>query len=170
MPATDWILISVLAVSLVIGAWRGLVYEVLSVLGWVASFYAAQWLAPQVAVMLPIQSASESIRYAAAFLVVFIAAIFTCGLIAFLLKKIVQSIGLRPIDRMLGAAFGLFRGLILLLVATVVINMTALRSSEWWRESQGAPALTAILKGLKPALPERFGQYIGQARSPGDFF
>ena len=161
MAAVDWILMGVLGFSLLLGAWRGLVYEVLSVLGWVLSFYAAQLLAPQLAELLPIRSASESIRYAAAFVLIFIASLFACGLLAFLLKKLVQSIGLRPVDRTLGAAFGLVRGLILLLATTVVINMTALKASDWWQESKGALALTAILKGLKPALPERFGQYLG---------
>ena len=161
MAATDWILIGVLGFSLLLGAWRGLVYEVLSVMGWVVSFYAAQWLAPQLAEFLPIRSASQSLRYAAAFILIFIASLFACGLLAFLLKKLVQSLGLRPVDRTLGAAFGVVRGLILLLAATVVINMTAFKTSDWWQESKGAPALTAILKGLKPALPERFGQYLG---------
>ena len=151
----------VLGFSLLLGAWRGLVYEVLSVLGWVVAFYAAQWFAPPLSELLPIHSASESLRYAAAFVLVFIAALFAWGVLAFLVKKLVQSIGLRPVDRTLGAAFGVVRGLILLLAATVVINMTALKTSDWWQESKGAPALTAILKGLKPALPERFGQYLG---------
>lgn len=161
MAATDWILMGVLGFSLLLGAWRGLVYEVLSVLGWVVSFYAAQWFAPQLSELLPIRSASESLRYAVAFVLVFIAVLFAWGLLAFLVKKLVQSIGLRPVDRTLGAAFGAVRGLILLLAATVVINMTALKNSVWWQESRGAPALAAILKGLKPALPERFGQYLG---------
>lgn len=160
MAAADWIFLGVLGFSLLLGAWRGLVYEVLSVFGWVVSFYAAQWFALQVAELLPIRSASEPVRYAAAFVLIFIAALFTWGLLAFLLKKLVQAIGLRPVDRTLGALFGLLRGLILLLAATVVINMTVLRNSDWWLESQGAPVLAATLKGLKPALPERFGQYL----------
>jgi len=156
----DWILLAVLLVSLVVGAWRGLVYEVLSVLGWAASFYVAQWAAPQVATLLPLQSASEPVRYAAAFVLIFIAAVFAAGLLAFLLKKLVEAMGLRPVDRTLGAAFGLVRGLIVLLAATVVISMTALRSSNWWLESQGAVALTATLKGLKPVLPEQFAKVL----------
>jgi membrane protein required for colicin V production len=144
----------------VLGAWRGLVYEVLSVLGWAASFYAAQWFAPQVATMLPLQSAAEPVRYAAAFVLVFIAALFAAGLLAFLLKKLVEAMGLRPVDRTLGAAFGVLRGLILLLAAAVVMNMTALRSSSWWQESRGAPLLEATLRGLKPVLPEQFAKYL----------
>ncbi len=160
MAAVDWILLGVLVFSMVLGAWRGLVYELLSVLGWAVSFYVAQWLAPDVATRLPIQSAAEPMRYAAAFVLIFIAAVFAAGLLAFLLKKLVEAIGLRPVDRTLGAAFGLLRGLILLLAATVVMNMTALKTSGWWQESQGAAALTATLKMLKPVLPEQFARYL----------
>ena len=145
---------------MLLGAWRGLVYEVLSVLGWALSFYAAYYYAPVVAGMLPMPSSSEPVRYAAAFVLIFVAAIFTAGLMAFLLKKLVAAIGLRPIDRTLGAAFGVVRGVILLLAATVVIDMTALKTSDWWQESKGAPLLSATLKGLKPVLPEQFAKYL----------
>ncbi|ABM36408.1 CvpA family protein [Polaromonas naphthalenivorans] len=160
MTPLDWILAGVLVFSLLLGAWRGLVYEVLSVLGWAASFYAAQWFAPQVALLLPWQSASEPVRYAAAFALVFIAAVFVAGLLAALLKSLVEAIGLRPVDRTLGAAFGVLRGMILLLAATVVIDMTALQSSAWWQESIGAQTLTATLADLKPMLPGQFAKYL----------
>ena len=145
---------------MLLGAWRGLVYEVLSVLGWAASFYAAQYFAPVVAGWLPLQGSSETVRYAAAFVLVFVAAVFIAGLFAFLLKKLIESIGLRPVDRTMGAAFGLVRGVILLLAAAVVIDMTALEKSVWWQESKGAPVLNATLKGLKPMLPEQFAKYL----------
>lgn len=156
----DWILLAILFLSMVLGAWRGLVYELLSVVGWVASFFVAQWAAPRVATLLPWQSAPETARYAAAFVLVFVAAVFAAGLLAFLLKKLVDAIGLRPVDRTLGAAFGLVRGLILLLAATVVIDMTALKASAWWQESQGAAVLTVTLRGLKPMLPEQFAKVL----------
>jgi DedD protein len=56
--------------------------------------------------------------------------------------------------------FGLVRGVVLLLAAAVVVNMTPLRTAAWWTESMGAGVATAALKGLKPVLPERFGQYL----------
>jgi len=156
----DWILAGVLGFSLLLGAWRGLVYEVLSVLGWAASFYAAQWFAPQVARLLPLQSAADPVRYAAAFVLVFVAAVFVAGLLAALLKSLVDAIGLRPVDRTLGAAFGVLRGVIMLLAATVVIDMTALKSSAWWQQSTGAQTLTATLTSLRPLLPEQFAKYL----------
>jgi len=156
----DWAFLGVLAVSLIIGAWRGLVYEVLSVLGWALSFYLAQWFAPDLAGRLPLQGASEPVRYAAAFVLIFVVAVVLAGLLAVLFKKMVEAVGLRPVDRTLGAAFGLVRGVILLLALTVVINMTAFKSSIWWQQSQGAEVLTAALKGLKPVLPEQFAKYL----------
>lgn len=160
MATVDWVFLAVLVFSMLLGAWRGLVYEVLSVLGWAVSFYAAQYFAPMVAGWLPLQSSSETVRYAAAFVLVFVAAVFAAGLLAFLLKKLIEAIGLRPVDRSMGAAFGLVRGAILLLAAAVVIKMTALEKSAWWQESKGAPVLNATLKGLKPVLPEKFANYL----------
>ena len=160
MTAVDWILLGVLVFSMLLGAWRGLVYEVLSVLGWVVSFFVAQWFAPDLAARLPVQSAADPVRYAAAFVLIFIAAVFAAGLLAFLIKKLVAAVGLAPVDRVLGAAFGVLRGVVLLLAATVVIDMTALKTSDWWWESKGAPVLTATLKALKPVLPEQFAKYL----------
>ena len=160
MVTVDWVFLAVLGFSMLLGAWRGLVYEVLSVLGWLVSFYAAQYFAPVVAGWLPFQSGSETVRYAAAFALVFVAAVFIAGLLAFFMKKLIESIGLRPVDRTMGAAFGLVRGVILLLAAAVVINLTAFEKSVWWQESKGAPVLNAALKGLKPVLPEQFAKYL----------
>ena len=76
MASTDWILVAVLAASMLLGAWRGLVYEVLSVTGWIAAFLLAQWFAPDVAEQLPMQNSGETLRYAAAFVLVFIVSVF----------------------------------------------------------------------------------------------
>lgn len=160
MTTLDWALLGVLVLSMLIGAWRGLVYEVLSVMGWAVSFFAAQWFAPAVASMLPLQSASQPVRYAAAFVLVFIGVLVVCSLLTVAIKKLVQAVGLRPIDRTLGAGFGVLRGVILLLAATVVVNMTALKNSAWWQDSAGAGVLNTTLIALKPMLPEQFAKYL----------
>lgn len=160
MATTDWLLLTLLAASMVLGAWRGLVYEVLSVLGWIAAFLLAQWFAPSVADMLPMSKSEQTLRYAAGFVLVFIASVFAAGLLSALMKKVISVVGLRPVDRILGAMFGIFRGLIFLLALTVVVHMTALQESDWWLESRGGPMLMTLLKGIKPMLPEKFGAYL----------
>jgi len=156
----DWVLLAVLVLSLLVGLWRGLVFELLSVLGWVAAFFLAQWFAPDVATLLPMASASQPTRYAAAFVLTFIVSVFVAGLLASIVRKMVAAVGLRPVDRVLGAVFGVVRGLVLLLAVAVAIDMTPLKDSPWWQESTGAPVLSAALKGLKPALPEQFSRFL----------
>lgn len=160
MTTLDWVFVAVLAVSFLVGAWRGLVYEVLSVMSWIAAFIVAQWLAPEAAGWLPVDRAPEAGRYAMGFIVVFIAVVFAGALLAWLIKKLIEAVGLRPVDRTLGAAFGLVRGAILLMAVAVVVNMSPARSALWWTESKGAGVSLAALKGLKPVLPEKFGQYL----------
>jgi membrane protein required for colicin V production len=160
MAVLDWIFLGVLILSLVLGAWRGLVFEVLSLAAWAVAFVVAQWFAPDVAAMLPMAGAGDAVRYAAGFVLTFILAVFAGGLIASLVKRLMSAVGLAPVDRALGAAFGLVRGVIILLAATVVVAMTPLKSSGWWQESVGAGVSSAVLKGLKPVLPQEFGKYL----------
>ncbi|KRD25585.1 colicin V synthesis protein [Acidovorax sp. Root275] len=160
MAALDWIFVAVLLASMLIGAWRGLVFEVLSLLGWVVSFFVAQWFAQDVAALLPMGESADSLRYAAGFVVVFVASVFACGFVTWLAKKLVDAIGLRPADRTLGAAFGVLRGVVVLLAVAVVVGLTPMREALWWQESQGAPVLAEVLKGLKPALPDEFGRHL----------
>ena len=160
MPVLDWIFGGVLLGSLLLGVWRGLVYEVLSAVSWMAAFVLAQWFAPEVAQKLPMTGAGEAVRYAAGFVLVFVASVFVGGLVATLVKKLFSAVGLQPADRALGAAFGLVRGVVLLLASTIVMGMSPLKTSEWWTESVGAGLSMAALKGLKPALPEEFGRYL----------
>ncbi len=160
MSSTDWILLALLAASMLLGALRGLVYEVLSVMGWIAAFLLAQWFAPTVSEKLPMQGSGETLRFAAAFVLVFIASVFAAGLISALMKKLISAVGLRPVDRILGAIFGACRGLIWLWALSVGVHMTALHESEWWLESKGGPMLMTLLKGLRPMLPEKFGAFL----------
>lgn len=160
MTYIDWILLGILVLSFAIGALRGLVFEVLSVFVWIAAFVLAQWFAPEVAAKLPMAGTAQSLRYAAGFVLVFVGTAFVAGLLVQLIKKMVAAVGLRPVDRTLGAIFGLLRGAILLLAIAVVINMTALRSQADWQASQGATMLTELLTRLKPLLPQDFGKYL----------
>jgi membrane protein required for colicin V production len=160
MPTLDWIFLAVLLFSLLLGAWRGLVFEVLSVLSWIAAFVLAQWFAPDAARFLPMAGATEAIRYAAGFVLVFVASIFLGGLVAFVAKKMIAAVGLSPADRALGALFGLVRGAVLLLALTVVVGMTPLKTSQAWQDSMGAHVASVVLSGLKPVLPQEFGKYL----------
>lgn len=160
VAAFDWVCIAVLLASLLLGAWRGLVYEVMSVLGWIAAFFVAQMFAGSLAAHLPSESLSEPVRYAAAFVLLFVLGAFVGGFVASLVRRLTGAIGLRPVDRTLGAVFGVLRGVVLLLAVAVVVNMTTLHEGAWWKESFAANLSTDLLGRLKPALPEEFRIYL----------
>ena len=82
LSAIDWLALFVVVASLLLGLWRGLLYEVLALAGWVIAFLAARWAAPVVGGWLPMGESSEPLRYAAGFALVFIATAFLCGALA----------------------------------------------------------------------------------------
>jgi len=156
----DWALLAVLLLSALLGLWRGLVYEVISVAGWVAAFVLAQAYASEAAAWLPMDGFSAPLQLAAGFAVVFLLAAFAGGLVAWMVKKLVESVGLRPVDRVLGGAFGLVRGTVILLGLAVVVSMTPLQQEGGWQASRGAGVLSATLHEVKPLLPDAVARYL----------
>ena len=122
--AVDWILLAVLGLSLLLGLWRGIVQEVLSLAGWVAAFYVSQMYAPKAAAWLPMEGSSQMLRYAAGFVVVFVAVLVATALVSWIVKKLLSAVGLGLLDRFLGSLFGLMRGVVILLAVTVFVGMT----------------------------------------------
>ena len=160
MAPFDWIAIALLVVSMLLGLLRGLVFEVISLVGWVVAFVAAQWLADDVGRWLPMGDPTGSWRYAAGFVLVFVGIAFAIGLVAALTRKLVAAIGLRPVDRILGGVFGVARGAVVLLAVAVVVHLLALSESAWWHGTRSAYVLDAALQGLKPALPVKLASYL----------
>jgi len=160
MTGIDWVLAALVLLSALVGLWRGLVFEVLSLLGWIAAFFVARWLAASVGVYLPLQGLSDPMRYAAGFALTFIAALLAAGLLAALVRKVVSAVGLRPIDRVLGAAFGALRGVVVLLAVALVVDLTPFKRSEVWQQSLVAPVLALALGGLKSAWPDSLGRIV----------
>ncbi len=156
----DGLLLAALLLSVVIGLWRGLVYEVLSLAAWVAAFLVAQAQARTVGAWLPLDGLSEPLRLAAGFVLVFVGVAFAGGLLAWLVKKLVASVGLRPIDRVLGGVFGLLRGVVILLALSVVMGLTPLRSEAWWQQSVVAQSLDHSVHAIKPLLPSEMARYL----------
>ena len=160
MAFFDWIALVLIAASMVIGLWRGFFYEVLVLVGWIAAFVGAQWFADDVARWLPVGEPEAPWRYAAAFILLFIAIAFVGGLVAALVRRLVTVVGLRPVDRTLGGLFGAARALVALLAFAVVVHLLELGQEAWWQQSMSAPWLDAALQGIKPALPQKLASYL----------
>ncbi len=156
----DWVLLAVLVLSAAVGLWRGLVFEVLSLLGWVAAYIAAQALSSTVAPLLPVGVADGPVNQGAAFALVFVLSLVIWTLLSRLLRLIVHATPLQLIDRVLGGGFGLLRGVVLLLAVATVVALTPAARSPHWQASQGAGLLAGLLQALKPLLPESVARHL----------
>ena len=154
LPWLDWLLLAVLAASVVLGFVRGLVYEALALAGWVVAWIAAQWAAPPLAPHLPLGEPGSALQFGAAFALAFLLALVVWGLLARLVRMLVHATPLSLLDRVLGSGFGVFRGLVLLLAVATVVMLTPAAQSDPWRGSHGAQLLGQALDSLKPLLPE----------------
>src|SRR5699024_10678959 len=83
---------------------------------------------------------------ACAFVIVLILAGFAARGVSALVGKTL----LRPLDRLLGAVFGVLRGVLVLLALAIVVSYTPIASSAVRRESHGAAWLNAPLHELLP--------------------
>lgn len=159
MSALDWVFVVILVGSVLIGALRGLVFEVLSLISWVLAFFAARLWGAEVGMWLPMQEMDEGVRIAAGLVIVFVVAIFALGLVIRIIGKLVQIVGLRPFDRTLGALFGALRGVLLLVLIALVFMLTSMRESQIWNTSVFAPYLVSAVSVLRPWMPQEMGRH-----------
>lgn len=156
----DWTLLAVLALSVVVGLWRGLVFELMSLVGWVVAYVAAQLVSAQVAPHLPIGLPGSALNLGAGFALTFVGVLIAWTLLARLVRLLVHATPLTLIDRTLGAAFGLVRGGVLLLALATLVAFTPAARSQPWQDSQGAAWLRVALQGIKPVLPAEVARHL----------
>jgi membrane protein required for colicin V production len=163
----DLMLLGVLALSVLVGLVRGFVFEALSLAGWVVAYFAAQWLAPVIGERIPIGAPGSSANQAAALVLGFFAAFLLWSIMVRLLRSLIRATPLSIIDRLLGAAFGCVRGVVILLALATLVAMTPLAQAPQWQASHGVRLLHLCLAELKPLLPEAAARWLPGAGPAG---
>ncbi|NRF70806.1 CvpA family protein [Aquincola sp. S2] len=156
----DWSLLAVLTLSVLIGLWRGLVFELMSLLGWVVAYIVAQAFSPALGTYIPIGTPGSALHQGVAFAITFVLALVVWSLLARLVRLVIHATPLTLPDRALGGAFGLLRGVVLLLVVATLVTFTPAARSAAWTDSKGAAWLGSLLKGLKPVLPAEIVRHL----------
>ncbi len=147
MNWADIIIISIILVSTVISLFRGFVREILSLVAWIVSFWAAATFAPQVATLLESYLSIPTARTILAFIGVLVVALVLSGLVNTMIGRLIEKTGLSGTDRMLGGIFGLLRGVAIVAVVVLIAGLTQIPGAPWWQQSQViAPFETAALQ------------------------
>lgn len=155
----DYGVLAIVAISLLIGGWRGVVGEILALVAWIAAFVAARIWAGEAGGLFVAWIPEALGRLLAGFVTVFVAVLVLFALASWLLSLLLKTVGLRPLDRVLGALFGIARGVLVVWVAVLLAGLTALPQQPGWRQAVLAPpfetAVLAALPWLPPELAKR---------------
>jgi membrane protein required for colicin V production len=160
LSSIDWVLLGVLVLSALLGALRGFVAEVLSMVVWIAAFWLAFVYGADAAQALQPQMQDPAGRMLLAYALVFIAAMVTGGVVTWLVGKLVRSIGLGGVDRFLGMLYGLLRGIALGCVLVLVLGFTALPREPQWNASPLVPEYQRGAEWIKDWLPEAASKHV----------
>jgi membrane protein required for colicin V production len=143
MTAADWIIVVVIVLSVVQAAISGFFHEAFGIAGLILGYLLAAWNYERLAARYAPYLKSMWLGEIGAFLVIFLAVLLVAGIAGRITRHIVKEAGLSFVDRILGGALGLLRGI--LLVAVVLTSMAAFTpTSMWLKGSELAPYFLVV--------------------------
>ncbi|MBI1889123.1 MAG: CvpA family protein [Burkholderiales bacterium] len=160
MTIFDYLVLFVLICSIVISTMRGLIKEVLSLLGWIVALVVANAYGEQLANLLPDALPGNATRLIVAFVGLFIGVRLLMALLTMAVDAVIKNSGISVVDRGLGGLFGLARGLIIILAAVLVCGMTAIPKQPFWKEALFSPLAETAARTIKPFLPGTIAAYV----------
>jgi membrane protein required for colicin V production len=164
--AFDWLLILIVAYSMVGAFRRGLVRAIFGLLGFIGGFQVATWSYTTVAEWITASRLHVSLATAriVGFLLVVVVVAVALEVLGWLLQKTLRRVGLGPFDRLLGVAFGFARGC-LIGIAVLMATTTLAPQSETVTTSVLSPYLFAVAHDVSFLVP----QYLQQLMETGAF-
>ena len=161
LTALDIVVLLLIVVGGLAGLARGFVTEVLSLLAWVAAFFAVRLLYPAGAKLALRLTHTESGAAILAFAVIFLVTFIAFRMVAAELSDRTRSSVVGPVDRALGLGFGAFKGLLFGAVIWLVLGMamdTVASGSPrpgWLTASRTAPLLEVTSKAMVDFVEKR---------------
>ncbi|HEX6908069.1 MAG TPA: CvpA family protein [Terriglobales bacterium] len=121
MTGIDWVIVVAVTLSMALAAKEGFFYEIFSLAGVVAGYLLAAWEYGRVAGWFSPYTRAQWVAEIGAFLLIFIAVVGIAGLAGRITRWALKEVGLRWFDRLLGAAFGLLRGVLVIAVVALAL-------------------------------------------------
>ena len=121
MSGLDWIIVGVIVLSVLLAAAQGFFFEMFSLGGAVVGYLLAAWQYGRVAPWFEPHVKSAAVANAAAFFVIFTGVMLVAGAVGRITRWMMKEVGLRWVDRLLGGAFGLVRGVVVVTVAVLAL-------------------------------------------------
>jgi len=159
MVVADFIVLSVIVLSVIVSLMRGFVKEALSLAGWLLSLWIAMTFSSGMAELFGDSIKDPTLRLLVAFISLFILSLIVAAIINFFATQFVQRVGLTGVDRTIGAVFGFLRGILLVTIIVMLLGLTTLPKEKWWDESFFMFRFEVIATWLKDLLPSDIARY-----------
>lgn len=153
MAVFDYVVIGIVALSLILGLWRGVVSELIALAAWILAFMASLEFGTQAGQQLFAGIADPALRALAGCAAVFIGVLVVMSLVRLAVRSMVKALGLSLSDRLLGMVFGLARGVLVVLVLVAAGGLTSAPQQAWWKQAALAQPLETAVLVAKPWLP-----------------
>jgi membrane protein required for colicin V production len=135
----DYLLILLVAASLIAGAARGLLREVIALITWILGVWFAFHYAPNLEPKLGGLLTSDAIRPWAARVLIFLVVFLIGTMVGIVIGHFVRLSIFSGTDRFLGAIFGLLRGFVVVGAFIILCQGLKLEGESWWRGSMLVP-------------------------------
>ncbi len=167
MNWADWTIVAIIGVSCLISIKRGFVKEAISLAIWALAFFVAVTFDERLAVLLKDSVESASLRFVISFAALFAATLIVGSMVNYLLGELVKITGLSGTDRLFGMAFGLARGVIIIMAILILLPMAfPVQQDEWWQQSLLIPHFLLMEQWCKDTfafLLEWFGRLLSMS-------
>ena len=158
--AYDWIVLVVLVASLLMGVMRGMINELVSLGSWFGAVLTARLGAEPLAKMFEHSMQNSALRMGLSFILIFFVSLILIRWIGRLLSKAAREVGLRSLDRLLGAVFGLVRALTILMVLVILAALTGLNEQPDWKHAVLTGPLERLTAYALPLLPKAVAERV----------
>jgi uncharacterized membrane protein required for colicin V production len=167
----DFLIVLVIGLSAGYAAWRGFLSEALSIFDWAAAAFATlyfgPWLVPLARNIIATPWLGSLAAYAGVFLVVFIPLSF----MSHRFSESVKSSFIGPLDRALGIAFGVVRGLVIVGVGYLLFTylVPIPKQPVWLTQARLTPLMQSSAEVLISLVPSRDqADFTGIAVAPAE--
>jgi len=153
MSGIDYAVLGIILLSAAIGVWRGFVREALSLAIWVLAFWLAYAGAGSAEVYLRSLILDQSLRLVVSFVLIFLLVHIAGFVVSRLLSTLIKSIGLKGVDRVAGAGFGVMRGAVVIAVIILVVRLTPFAGEPAWQQSYMIAVFNNALEWVEQRYP-----------------
>lgn len=161
MATFDYILLSMLLVSGLIGVLRGLIREALSLAIWVAALWSAARFGQDASRLFTTMLDDPLWQLWAGRLALFVGVLFAGSVLAWIVTYFVRRSVITGTDRVLGMLFGIARGVILAGILVLALDLGGFSAEPWWRESKLLPYAAAVGAELRDLAEEQLANQQG---------